>query len=209
VELNSFFPIYNGTFNADDPLVAPWWIPGWTAQDKISILADHESLVGLGFPTNLSFCRIVHHFFDPNSSGIPGFLTFMMSDGITVTDGDRTVTMPQRLAGVMNTPNYLAFNNWGSGVIYLGGGFLDATFFCTDQTVADSTIVTDLGQPFTYYVTEHWMGGRQYQITLPSSDAPGPVDLNSLIVAGSVSRYPFDPANPMGNFLIPIPPPSF
>lgn len=209
-ELNSYWPEYRGTMNADDPLVAPWWIPGWTAQDKISIEAGSESLTGPGFPSNLSFCRVTHSYFDPNSSGIPGFLTIMMSDGITVTDGSQTVSMPQRLAGTMNAPNYLAYNNWGNGVLYFGGGFLDITLFCTDQNVAEATVVTNFGQPFTFWVTEHFMGGRQYQITVPSADAAtGPVDLSTLIVAGSVVPYAYDPVNPMGNFLIPIPPPSY
>lgn len=203
-----FVPTYNGTYNADDPLVAAWWIPGWTAQHKISIEAGQESLIGPGFPNNLSFCQITHSYFDPNSSGIGGFLTIMMSDGITVTDGSQTVTMPQRLAGTMNQPQYLAYNNWGNGVLYLGGGFLNITLFCTDQAVAAATVVTDCGQPFTYWVTEHWMGGRQYQIAVPSADASEPVDLSTLIVPGSVQRYAYDPVNPMGNFLIPILPPS-
>jgi hypothetical protein len=45
-------------------------------------------------------------------------------------------------------------------------------------------------------VTEHWQGGRRYQITVPSSSAPGPVDINSLIVPGSVKPYAYDPTFP-------------
>jgi hypothetical protein len=51
---NSYANAYDGTFNADDRLVAPWWIPDWTAQDKISIPVGNNLVVGPGFPTNLS-----------------------------------------------------------------------------------------------------------------------------------------------------------
>lgn len=217
-EYNSYWPGggYDGVYNWDDPLVAPWWIPGWTSQNRdeseYQIPAGTENFTGPGFPKNLSFCRVTHSYFDPNSSGIGGFLTFMMSDGITVTDTvnstTESVTMPQRLAGTMNNPFYLAYNNWGNGVIYLGWGHLDVNLFCTDQG-SIATVTTNLGQPFTYWVTEHFMGGRQYQITVPSSGSPGPVDLQTLIVPGSITPYAYDPVNPMGNDLIPVPPPSF
>jgi hypothetical protein len=212
-ELNSFFPTGEGVFTFDQPLVSPWFIPGWTSQDatepQFEIPAGEESLTGPGFPHNLSFGRVTHKYFDPNSSGIAGFLTVFMSDGINVTDGSETVTMPQRLAGTMNIPvSGLAYNNWGNGILYIVTGFLDITLFCTDQG-DNATVATNLGQPFTYWVIEHFMGGCSYQITVPSASAPGPVDIRSLAVAGTIQPYAYDPVNPMGQTLIPIPPPSF
>jgi hypothetical protein len=207
-ELNSYFPSYDGTYNADDPLVAPWWVPGWTAQDKISEPAGPGSITGPFFPSNLAFVRVTGEYFDGNSSGIPGFLTVMMSDSITVQDAGQYFRMPQRLTGAMNFPSNLSYNNWGSGILYLALGRLDITLFATDQTASGSVITTDSGSPLTYWVTEHFMGGRQFQITVPSASAPGPADINSLIVAGSVTPYAYDPVSPMGQMLIPVPPPS-
>jgi hypothetical protein len=205
---SSYFPSYDGTYNADDDLVAPWWIPGWTSQNRTDtayeIAAGSENVLGPGFPS-LSFCAVTGNYFDPNSSGTPGFITVMMSDNITVTDDSTTYRLAQRLTGSMNQPNNLAYNNWGNGILYLTMGRLNITLFCTDQSADGATITTDSGNDFTYYVTEHFMGGRQYQITVPSADSPGPEDINSLIVSGTVTPYAYDPVWPMGMVL---PPPS-
>lgn len=200
------WPEYDGRVNITDDLISPWLIPGWNAQDiaEDSEQAGQSSLTGPFFPSNLSFVRVTGQYFDANSSGIPGFLTFYMSDAITVVDGTDSFRMPQRPAGWMDFPSYLAYNNWGNGVIYLGMGKLDATVFATDQTANGSTVTTDSGMPLTYWVTEHFIGGRQYQISVPSSDSPGPVDINTLIVPGSIQPYAYDPVNPMGNSLVPL-----
>lgn len=211
-ELNSYFPAYTGTFNADDDLVAPWWIPGWTAQNReqtaFEIEAGNTNLTGPGWPSNLAFVRLTGMYFDTNSSGAGGFLTLMMSDGIMVTDDSAYYRLPQRLTGTMNQRVAFSYNNWGNGPLYLRMGFLDIEVFATDQTSDGAEITTDSGGTFTYWVTEHMLGGRQYQIQVPSASSPGPVDINSLIVAGTVQPYAYDPVNPMGNMLIPVPPPS-
>lgn len=225
-DLNSYFPEYTGTDTWDQPLVDAWFVPGWTAQDGTNnqydpatgkeigpdgqyvVKAGTTNILGPRFPTNLSFVTVTGNYFDPNSSGIGGFLTLYMSDNITVVDGTNTFRLPQRLTGVMNQGVAFAFNNWGNGVLYLRGGHLDIEVFATDQTADGVTITTDSGNPLTYYVTEHFLGGRTYQISVPTADAPGPVDINSLIVAGSIKPYAFDPVNPMGNDLIPVPPPT-
>lgn len=205
---NSYANAYNGTFNADDDLVAPWWVPGWTAQDKISLVANQSNAFGPGFPTNLAFVNLTANYFDGNGSGAGGFLTIMMSDNIMVEDGGSYYRLPQRPVGTMNQPTGQAFTNWGNGLLYLRNGFLNVQVFATDQTTSGSIITTDSGQPFTYWVTEHMLGGRTFQITVPSSDAGTSVDINSLIVSGTVQPYQYDPVNPMGNLLIPITPPT-
>lgn len=207
---NSYWPSYNGTFNADDTLVQPWWIPGWTAQaaGADSVVAGSGNVLGPGFPSNLAFVTVTGEYFDGNSSGIPGFLTVMMSDGITVVDGANSFRMPQRLTGTMNFALPFAYNNWGNGILYLRLGRLSMEVFATDQTTSGSAITTDSGSPLTYWVTEHMLGGRTFQVSVPSASAPGPVDINSLIVPGSVQPYAYDPVNPMGNSLIPVTPPA-
>lgn len=203
MSLSSYWPSYNGTYNADDDLVAPWWVPGWTAQDKISLVAGTSSFLGPGFPTNLVFVRLTGNYFDTNSSGAGGYLTLLMSDGITVEDDGEYYRLPQRLTGMMNQQTGFSYQNWGNGLLYLRLGRLDVEVFATDQTASGSTITTDSGAPLTYWVTEHMLGGRTYQIQVPSSDSPGPVDINSLIVSGTVQPFRYDPVNPMGNMLIP------
>jgi hypothetical protein len=204
---SSYFPSYNGTFNADDRLVAPWWIPGWTDQNPINIPANSNNLFGPGFPTNLAFVNITGNYFDSNSSGIAGYLTLMMSDGITVADTVNSVTsyyrMPARLTGTMNQPTPYAYNQWGSGQLYLRQGFLDIEVFATDQTASGVTITTDSGNALYYFVIEHFIGGRSYHIQVPASDSPGPVDIESLIVAGTVQPFKYDPVFPMSNMWTP------
>lgn len=203
----SYWPSYQGTYNADDPLVAPWWIPGWTSQDRATsqfeLPAGTGNLLSPGFPPGLSFVRVTGNYEDTNGSGAAGFLTLMMSDGITVEDGGEYYRLPQRLTGTMNQGLPFAYQNWGNGVLYLRLGRLDITVFATDQTSSGSAVTTDRGGPLTYWVTEHMLGGRTYQVAVPSSAAPGPVDITTLIVPGTVRPYGYDPVNPMGTFLIP------
>lgn len=205
-----YWPAYDGRANASDDLVQPWFIPGWVSQDAgaDSVVAGNASALGPGFPANLAFVNITGSYFDGNSSGISGFLTVMMSDSITVVDGSNSFRMPQRLTGTMNQALPFAYNNWGNGMLYLRLGRLNIEVFATDQTASGSTITTDNGGALTYWVVEHMMGGRVFQISVPSSSAPGPVDINTLIVSGTIKPYQYDPVNPMGNMLIPPTPPT-
>jgi len=204
---NSFPPIYDGTYNADDPLVAPWWIPGWTNQNPKNILASTSNVFGPRFPTNLAFVNIVGNYFDSNSSGVPGYLTLMMSDNITVQDTVNSVTsyyrLPARLTGTTNNPTSFSLNQWGSGLLYLNLGYLNIEVFATDQTASGVTITTDSGNSLYYFVIEHFPGGRTYHIQVPASDSPGPVDIETLIVSGTVNPYKYDPVFPMSNMWTP------
>lgn len=201
--LNSYAQAYNGTFNADDHLVAPWFIPGWTAQDKITIEAGQLNLTGPGFPTNLAFVNVTGNYFDANSSPLAGYVTVMMSDSITVEDGGNFYRLPQRYVGIMNNKLAFAYNNFGSQRLYTRFGQLNIILFATDQTASSSTVTTDSGNAFFYFVTEHWLGGRTFHIQVPSSDASAPVDINSLIVAGTIREYKYDPVFPDGNVWAP------
>lgn len=188
-------PAYNGTYNADDPLVAPWYLRGWTAQaiPEDTIQVQPGSFNSPPFPSNLVFAQVTGNYFDMDSNALPGFLTLKMSDNITVNDSGVYYRMPSRYAGRDSSVNAFSFNNWGSGKIYIWRGQMSVTLFATDN--ADLT--TDSGQPLTYYVEEHFMGGRTFSITVPEASV-SPVDINSLIVAGTVGQYNYDPANPLG-----------
>jgi hypothetical protein len=146
--------------------------------------------------------NLTGNYFDANGSGLSGYVTLMMSSSITVTDNSIIYRLPQRLTGTMNQAMPFAFNNWGNGALYLRLGFLDIEVFATDQTSSGSTIVTDNGNALFYFVTEHWMGGRTFHIQVPSSNT-GPVDINSLIVPGTIGEYQYDPVFPMGNMWTP------
>jgi hypothetical protein len=201
---NGYFPSNNGTFNADDKLVQPWWIPGWTAQ---AIAADTQvaassNLLGPGFPTNLVFVNVTGNFFDLNASGLAGYITLQMSSGITILDNGVYYRLPQRYTGTMNMATPFAYNNWGSQNLYIRNGRLDILVFATDQTTSGSTITADNGVPLFYFVTEHWLGGRTYHIQVPSGSV-SPVDIESLIVAGTIGMYQYDPVFPLGNMWSP------
>ena len=116
-----------------------------------------------------------------------------MSESITVTSNSVTYRLPARYAGRDASPFSGAINAWGSGKVYIRHGTMSAVLMTT-QNIA---IVTDSGNPLTYHVVEHFLGGQQYDIAIPNN-AVSPVDIRSLIVSGSIQPYDFDPMFPMG-----------
>jgi hypothetical protein len=187
---------YNGANNATDPLVTPWNIEGWTAQaaaaDTIEVAPD--DFAPSPFPTNLVFAQVTAQYFDFDGNPLSGFLTVMMNDSITVTQNSRVYRMPARPAGRDNSMLGLGINNWGSGKMYIRRGQASFTIMCSDN----SAVVTDSGHPLTYHVIEHFLGGQQFDITVPVAST-SPVDLRSLIVAGTTAPYGYDPMFPLGN----------
>jgi hypothetical protein len=194
-------PGYDGQENADDPLVQPWYIPGWTAQaaaaDSVQVTAG--DLTPDGFPADLAYVNVTGSYYDLDGSPLGGFLTFLMSDNVTVTASGKTIRIPARLAGMTAQPTGYARQSWGSGIIYLERGHLAVTLLATDA----EGMVTDSGDPLTYWVTEHFLGGRTYQVTVPAA-SDSPADISSLVVAGTASPYSYDPVSPMGSDLIPV-----
>lgn len=196
-------PPGGGTYNADDPLIAPWYIPGWTVQHETGISAAPGSTSAPWFPPGLAPVRVTGSWTDMSGEPLGGYLTLMPSESATYTDTatGRTWRLPARPSGIMNPAGYgmyLSWNQMGDGVLYLTGGRLDALVFPTDSP----GLATDSGAALAYYVTEHMLAGRQYQITVPSSST-SPADINSLIVAGTVTPYQYDPVNPAGNAVPP------
>lgn len=186
-------PIYNGTDYQNQPLVDAWFTRGWTSQNDAYLEAAQPGAYP-NFPANLVGVNVSAAYFDMDGNPLPGFLTFQMSDNITLLDNGAYFRLPQRYAGYQNDGSAFAINNFGSGRIFIWKGLCQVLLFATDN----AGITTDSGQPFTWNVTEHFLGGRSYQITVPSADAPGPVDINTLIVSGSVTAADYDPASPLG-----------
>jgi hypothetical protein len=189
-------PGYNGANNQDDTLVTPWNIRGWTAQaipqDSIPVASDLFAPSPL--PATLVYAQVNAPYYDLDNNPLSGFLSFMMSEGITVTSGGKTYRLPARYMGRDNMTNPGGINNFGTGRIYIRRGLLSVTLMCTDT----NGIVTDSGQPLTYHVTEHFLGGQQFDIALPTASV-SPVDLRSLIITGSIQPYSYDPADPMAD----------
>jgi hypothetical protein len=199
-------PIYNGTDTNDQPLVDAWWTRGWTAQTgefnttpaSSDLFIDPDYLIATqpgtypSFPSNLVAVTVTANYFDTDGNGLPGFLTFRMSDNITVVDSGITYRMPARYAGIQDDGSSFAQNNWGFGRIFINKGLMSVLLFATNNP----GITTDSGNALTYTVVEHFMGGRVFSITVPET-SPSPTDLNSLIT-GTVLPYNFDPADPSG-----------
>lgn len=190
---------FPGTDTGDQPLIDAWDTPGWNAQTKDYVPAlGSNVLTSVQFPA-VTTVTITKGYFDLDQNPLGGFLTFMPSDNVTITQGGTSVRIPARLAGVQGLAGVpppgggLLWSEQGSGKIFIWAGLLEVGLIATD-TVG---LTTDGGGPLTYAVTEHMLGGRQFTITVPKASAT-PVDLDSLIVSNSVSAYPFDPSWPLG-----------
>lgn len=192
------YPIYNGTDYQGQPLVDAWWTRGWTSQNNSYIEATQPGGTP-NFPSNLLSVEVTHVYFDPDGNPLPGFLTFQMTDNVTISDNGVSFTMPARYAGREADGSAFAQNNWGSGQIYIWRGQVAVSLFQTDSTY----MTTQNGGPLYWFVQEHFLYGSQFFITVPGADAPGPVDLYSLIVSGTQTRYDYDPSNPRGNGTMP------
>lgn len=178
----TFPPITQQTVG--EPLANPWYTPGWTSQNPIYQVIPSNPFSIPGFPpSGAVYITLTGNFFDEDGNPIAGNLTFFPSSPIQLTSTVNGVTVvtiiPQRNVGQSLFDTAGSF--WGSGKIYLKNGVLSVSLLATDN-VAVNMVPTN----FTYHVTESWLGGRSYDILVPSTST-NPVDINSLIVPGSLS----------------------
>lgn len=197
-----------GSTQRDDYL-SPWYTPGYTAHlgpDGTFVYTDllpgGSALDFAMFPPDLTnFRKVTQRYFSPDGDPLGGFLTFMPSSDMTVTEDGVSYRIPRRLAGTETYPaldsgvSPWAFSMEGSGRIYIWLGLMVVKLFPTDSP----NVVTDDGNPLTYHVTEHFVGGKQFDITVPTDDTT--LDLYSSVVAGSIHPSDFDPVFPMGSLL--------
>lgn len=179
-------PSFNpGTDTFNQPLRDAWWTPGWTAQNQSYIPVPPNQFMEQGFPPGLIYVSLVGNYFDLEGNGNSGYLTFWPSSSLTITTGSPagTAILEQRFAG--QNEGLLGMNQLGNGKIYLWNGQLLVGLLATDQP--NVTVMTP--STFTYHVKENFIGGREYDITVPSSAASNNTlgtDINSLIVPGSI-----------------------
>lgn len=166
-------------------------IPGTARQNSFAQLPT-----GLSQPT-----KVTQRYLSPDGDPLGGFLTFMPSSAITVTDSGVTYRIPRRLSGTETWPSLdsgvspWAFSMEGSGSIYIWLGLMTVVLLPCDS----SSIITDDGSPLTYHVVEHFIGGRQFDISVPTSNDTQ--DLYSLMIPGTICPAEFDPVNPLGSLL--------
>jgi len=200
--------VYDPQHNRTDNFLAAWYTRGYTAHLGANGEMVYTPLIA-STPANTDYASLpsaigtyteIHQqYFNPDHDPLGGFLTFMPSDSFTYTADGVSYRVPRRLSGTETWPSLdsgvspWAFSMEGSGCIYIWLGFLVVKLFPTDI----DSIVTDSGNPLTYHVIEHFQEGREFDITVPSSDTA--LDLTAdCMIDGSMRPYQFDPVNPLG-----------
>lgn len=161
-----------------EPLSNPWYIPGFTSQHPIYQVIPKTpfSIPGFPSPPAAVYVTVTANYFDEDGNPIGGYLTFYPSSALTFTLNSVTTVVPQRFTGqnLWDTSG----NFWGSGKVYLRNGNLQVSLLATDNAG-----ISMVPSSFTYRVTENFLGGRTYDISVPSTSV-SPVDINSLIISG-------------------------
>ena len=174
---------------ADQPLVSPWWISGWTSQNEANQLSTfpQNPFTQTPFPSDVKFINVTQSIYDEFGNGLAGYYTFEPSGDIMLLDSGKYYRMPRRLSGFEPAP--WGFNTYASGRIYIRYGMMSVNLMATDvpgMSISDDS-GNSLGTTFVYNVKEYFAHGRSYQITVPSAST-GIVDLYTLIVPGTVGR---------------------
>jgi hypothetical protein len=198
---------------ATSDYLSAWSTIGYTAQLGPNGTFDYTALIPsqspyavdyAQFPSELlPFATVTARYFSPDGDPLGGFLTFMPSSAITVTDtSGASYRIPRRLSGTETWPaldsgvSPWAFSMEGSGRIYVWLGLLTVKLLACNAP----GIVTDDGEALTYHVTEHFVGGKQFDISIPQPTSFGQaVDLYSSVVPGTIRSAEFDPVNPLGS----------
>lgn len=165
--VTSYFDPYN-----PDPS-NPWWIPGWTSQNKIPPATTYPPTAPV-FPTDIPLRNVVATYLDMDT-GITIQGSILVRPNATYRDtasGD-TILPHVRRYGIVN-------------------GVLNIELPSSDSTALDAS--------FTYTVREAIPSGRQFAISVPSAGS-GPVELHSLIVDSPI--VPIESMPPMYGWQVP------
>lgn len=161
----------------NQPLLDPYWTPGWTSQNDSYVQVPPNQFSAPGFPSGLSYVTVTGNYYDSMADPLSGYLTFWPSSPLTITANSNVTYIPQRYSGINQT--LLGINQMGDGKIYLWQGQLSVSLLATDN--ANMAPVS-----FTYHVRENYIGGIQYDIVVPSADVSSGADIHNLIIPGSI-----------------------
>lgn len=198
-------PTYPGIVDySDNPILPPWFIPGWTSQNEgtTNLPAPLQSTVRSQLPTWLTYVMVTFASDDGNGASLGGYFEFEQSHDLLVTDDTVTPTaffrVPKRLVGeppTLSMGNTLAYNQYGSGKLYLQFGYLQVMLLANDNpdiTIFSNDDNTNPPVSWNYHVREFFKGGKKYDIVVPSA-ATSPVDIHQLMVPGTVkNNYDWD-----------------
>jgi hypothetical protein len=186
---------------SDLPLLPPWYIPGWTSQNEANVLAPTSPFVIASLPSTLTLINVTANYADGSGNAQGGYMTFQVSNDLLVIVAGSPPTYYTIMAGLVGTipsaatGDVTAWNQQGSGKVHLIYGQLTVDLYATDNsqitpiaTPVDQYAITG-EQPipvnsWVYHVREYWMGGRMYDIQVPSTNSP--VDINTLIVSNTI-----------------------
>lgn len=136
----------------------PWWIKGWTSQNRQPVGNTTPPTTGPTFPADIPLVNVI----------------------ATYLDGDTGVAIQ---GSILVRPNATAIDKASGDVILprvkrydIVNGALSIQLPASDSTALEA--------PFTYTVREAIPGGQQYCINVPSAAGTTPQILQSLIVAG-------------------------
>ena len=180
---------------SDDPILPPWYVPGWTAQNAeqpaFAIPAPPNNInTFTNLPGSLVFVNVTGNYTDGMGNNLGGYLTFEQSNDLVATVNGIAYRIPARLVGNISTTNQLAWNAQGSGKVYIQFGVLNCLLLATDN--AGITIMEPTGDTapatWVYHVKEYFYRGYMYDISVPSTTSP--VDISTLIVPGTLQLNP-------------------
>lgn len=173
---------FGGPDYSNQPLLPAWYVIGWNAQAPTFLPAPANPFATVPFPSDQVFVEVTAAYYDGNANALGGYLMFEQSEAFTITEGGTTFRIPQRMVGLVPPGAWYGYSYRGSGRVYLFAGKLDTNLLATDNPSA----VTDSGAPLVYHCKEFFLGGRNFDITVPKATT-SPVDLGSLIVTGTIT----------------------
>lgn len=190
----------------------PWYIPGWTVQNErtTNVLAPAQNNISVAMPSDQVYLVLTQNYLDGDSNPRSGFLTFYPSEAFTIREGSNVVRITQSFLGTETWPasnvstSPWAFSTEASGKLYIWGGVCTARLPATDNP----HVTTDSGNPLTIHVIEHFLGGQEFDITVPAATDTTAVFIRDLMVSGSVKAYQYDPMFPFGQQAITAAPES-
>jgi hypothetical protein len=142
-------------------------------------------------PQWLNYVMVTGNFNDGNGAPLGGYLTFQQSNDLLITDP--TVSppayyrVPKRLVGNPAAANTVAYNEAGSGKMFLIYGMLYVMLMANDNaniTIFEDADDTNTPSQWIYHVKEYFYRGKEYDIFVPTSSVN--LDINACVIPGTI-----------------------